>query len=196
MKHYKIPILIAIFLIILSMGITIGLVINDLPYIRINKDVRFFEPMSFFLTALIGLFLPFYIKKWIDDRRSVRNELIDELKETLCEISKIRDKIGSCHARKSITREDKQEISFLFNIADLKVSNLEQLIGNELNSQISQLKANIKDEHIKYWKFLTSPDIMADSFTLVSDSYYISQNEIYSKIEVAIKKTINKIHQL
>ena len=96
MKYLKIILVILIF----GFGLVIGIVFKDIPNIKFNTEVKLFEPLTFLLNASIGLLIPFFIKRWIDDSRQVKNNLIEELKDTLREVGIIKDKLKFCYNNK------------------------------------------------------------------------------------------------
>lgn len=192
MKYLKI----LLALIILCFGIVIGLLINDVPKIRLNLEVKLFEPLTFLLTLTIGVLIPFYIKRWIDDTRHIKNNLIDELKSTLKEYEIIKSKIKFCYNNGSINDSDKTEINSLFEQADLKLNCLKQELIETYDKETSCLRDEIGSRSIDYWKQTTSAEMMSSKFKKITDIFLRQNNECFLKLETTIKKGIIKIHKL
>lgn len=192
MKYLKI----LIALIILCLGVVIGLVVNDIPRVSLNMEVKLFEPITFLLTLAIGILIPFYIKRWVDDTRHIKNNLIDELKITLKEYEIIKSKIKFCYNNGSISESDKTEINILFEQADLKLNCLKQELIETYDKETSCLRDEIDSRSIDYWKQTTSAEMMSSKFKEITETFLRQNNECFLKLETAIKKGIIKVHKL
>lgn len=192
MKLLKYCLIILVF----AFGFAIGIVINDFPYIKLDTTIKVFEPLSFLLTATIGILIPFFIKRWIDDSRQIKNNLIDEIKDTLREVATIKDKIKFCYNNKSINASDKQEINVLFEQIDLKIKCLEQLFIESFDSETKIIRAEISSDYLEYWKLTTGAELMSTKFKSVNDNFYKRHNDCFTKLETKMKQAINKIHRI
>lgn len=192
MKWLKLGLLVLIF----TFGFVIGIVYKDIPNLKLNTEVKIFEPLTFLLTVTIGILIPFFIKRWIDDGRQIKNSLIEELKDTLKEVEGIKDIIKLCFKNKSLTQNDKQEIIALFEQADQKIYCLEQLFVESFDTQTKFIRLEINDEYMDYWKLTTGDEIMSSSISVLSEEYYKRHNERFTKFETRIKQAINKVHRL
>lgn len=192
MKYLKIVLVVLIF----GFCLVIGIVFKDIPNIKFNTEVKLFEPLTFLLTATIGLLIPFFIKRWIDDSRQVKNNLIEELKDTLREVGIIKDKLKFCYHNKAICQSDKQEINVLFEQADLKVNCLEQQFIQSYDMETKSIRAEIKEDYMNYWKLTTSAELMSNKFKSVNENFYSRHNECYAKLETKVKQAINKVTRL
>lgn len=190
MKNLRIIICILIFLI----GFSWGCFIQKYPLLTFNPEVKIFEILNFLMTLTIGLLIPFFIKKWIEDGRYIKNSLIGELKETLLEIISIRDKIKSCFSLGSISSSDKQYIIIQFEEIDLKLNSLNTQLCGYSKIKTEYIYKEIKKEYLAYWKLTTGDTLMSESFTTISDNFYKAHNEKFSDLETTIKQGINKIH--
>jgi hypothetical protein len=192
MKYLKIVLVVLIF----GFGLVIGIVFKDIPKITFNTEVKLFEPLTFLLTASIGLLIPFFIKRWIDDSRQVKNNLIEELKDTLREVGIIKDKLKFCYHNKAISQSDKQEINVLFEQADLKVNCLEQQFIESYDIDTKTIRTEIKEDYMNYWKLTTSAELMSNKFKSVNENFYSRHNECYAKFETRVKQAISKVTRL
>ena len=191
MKYLKI----VLFITLLIFGFVLGIVFKDIPNIKLDMEVKLFEPLTFLLTASIGLLIPFFIKRWIDDSRQVKNNIIEEIKDTLREVAIIRDKLKFCYMNKSISQSDKQEINVLFEQADLKINCLEQLFIESFDTETKTIREEMKNSYINYWKLTTSAEIMANKFKIVSENFYSRHNDCFVIFETKLKQAINKVHR-
>jgi hypothetical protein len=191
MKYLKIVLLI----LLLVFGFVLGIVFKDIPNIKFNTEVKLFEPLTFLLTASIGLLIPFFIKRWIEDSRQVKNNIIEEIKDTLREVAIIKDKMKFCYLNKSISQSDKQEINVLFEQADLKINCLEQLFIESFEIETKTIREEMKNAYMNYWKLTTSAEIMSNKFKIVSENFYSRHNDCFAIFETKLKQAINKVHR-
>jgi len=192
MKYFKALLLVLTF----GFGIVLGLVLKDMPLFTLNTEIRLFEPLTFLLTATIGVLIPFFIKRWIDDSRQIKNNLADELKTTLREVEKIKEKIKSCYSCKSISLDDKNEINELFEQADLEYNCLKQQLEMAFKSETKTISSEIYQAYINYWKFTTGAELMSTQFNIINDNFYRNHNQYFINFETIIKKAIILIHKL
>ncbi len=177
-------------------GFILGIVFNDFPFLQLDSKVRLFEPLTFLLTASIGLLIPFFIKRWIEDSRQIKNNLIDELKETLREVSIIKNKVSFCYHTKSIKQRDKQEINILFEESDLKINCLKQQFIESFDIETKTIREEINSAYLDYWKLTTGAELMSSKFKTINENFYSRHNNCFSKFELKIKQAINKIHRI
>ena len=182
MRYLKI----LIALLILCFGIVIGIIINDIPLFKLNPEIKVFEPLTFILTATIGVLIPFFIKRWIDDSRQIKNNLIDELKSTLKEYE-ISKKIRFCYNNKTISKSDKDEVIVLFEQADLRYNCLKQQMIEAFDKETKCIRDEIHNGCIDYWKHTTSAEMMSSKFKVVNETFYRQHNEIFFKFETIIR---------
>lgn len=192
MKYLKFILIALLFLI----GIAIGFFVKNYPIIEFNKEIKIYEVFNLLLTATIGLFIPFFIKRWIEDSRQVKNNLIEELKDTLREAERIKDKIKFCYSRNAISSSDKDEVNSLFEQSDIKFSCLDELFVTTYDSETKAIRAELKDIYMAYWKCVTGGELMTSKFMVVSEDFFRRHNESFSRFEIKIKQTINKVHKL
>ncbi|OFY89234.1 MAG: hypothetical protein A3K10_11495 [Bacteroidetes bacterium RIFCSPLOWO2_12_FULL_31_6] len=185
-----------IVVIIIGLSFIIGLICRNIPIVTLNTEVKIFEPINFILTLLIGISIPFFIKRWIEDNRQIKNFIIDELKTTLREVEIVKDKLKFCYVQKTISPSDKQEINVLFEQADLKMNCLEEILKESFPKETENNRNELKAEYINYWKFTTNSEMMSSQFNSVSESFYRTHNEGFSKYESKVKLMITRIHRL
>lgn len=192
MRTLKICLIIIVFL----GGIAIGFFIKKIPIIEFNREMKIYEVFNLLLTIGIGIFIPFFIKRWIDDRRYIKNDLIEELKRVLDETNRIKEKITFCYLRKSITPDDKDELNYLFEQSDIKVNTLVSLFETSYKSTTKELVTVLKDSYLKYWKSITGGELMKSTFVNVTEDFMYRHNESFLGFEVIVKQSICKVHRL
>ncbi|TDE52728.1 hypothetical protein [Flavobacterium sp. GT3P67] len=192
MKYLKILLFILLFI----GAVAIGYFIKSYPIIEFDRKLKIYEVFNLILTATIGLSIPFFIKRWIEDSRHVKNNLINELKDTLSEIIIVKSKIKHCFNENAISQRDKQQIIVQFEETDLKLNCLDEQFKESYNNETKKIREEIKTEYFNYWRFATGAEIMSENFNTVSENYYRSHNEVFNKLETKIKQAINKVHRI
>src|SRR5690606_12568070 len=112
LKFFLIP------LVSLIGGVIIGIIVRDFPLFTINYNLKITEVLSVLLTFGIGIFIPLIVKKLIDDRRSFKNSLIEEVGTFVKTASRINDRITTIYESSKISQRDKDDLNLLFEIAD------------------------------------------------------------------------------
>lgn len=180
---------------VLLVGVIVGFFVKNFPIIVWKNEVKIFEVLQWITTALIGLLIPFAIKKLIDDNRQIKQVLIDDFKGLIVELKKIKDKLESSYQVGSVGAKDKDAINMLFSDVDIKMSNLNDLflIAFPKNSLIFE---TTNTEYIKYWKGVTGGQLMSSSYTVIDEQFFRDQNLNFGALEKEIKIAIIKLNKL
>lgn len=192
MKYLRV----ALFVLLFIAAVAIGFTIKNFPFIQFNREIKIYEVFNLLLTAAIGVLIPFFVRRWIDDNRQVKNNIIEELKITLSESKRIKEKINFCYAKQEITQNDKDEINYLFEQSDVQFNGFEQLLTSTYETETNNLIKELKDVYMTYWKSTTGGELMSSKFIKISEDFHRRHNEEFMKFEVKIKQAINKIHRL
>lgn len=181
---------------ILIGGIIIGFTVRNFPFIKWNMEVKIYEVAQVSIALFIGLAIPFYIKKWIDDSRQLKNSLVDECKDTIAEAKKIKDKIDECHKIASVSQSDKDIIIALFSYSDIKINNLYDNILFGLDQKSNPIAQNIKDAYFEYWRVITGGTLMVSTYTKIDESLFSQQNKAYLELDKRIRQAIMKMQKI
>lgn len=184
-------ILVAIF----AFGLAIGLIWKDIPLIKFNPELKIYEVANLFLTLAIGITIPLLVKKWIEDNRSVKSTLVEEIKNIICTLDKIKTLISNCHSCSSITKEQKDEINYLFHKSELQINSLNEQLKISFDSQGKKIIEKLKENYHAYKDYLTGGELMLSSFVKVDDRFFREHNTEQSKIETYLKTVIHQIHK-
>jgi len=176
-------------------GLLIGLLITDLPFFNVVKDVRIGELGNILLALTVALFIPFAIAPWIDKRRYLKNFLIEELNELLTSVKRIQDKLRLCCESKKIDKSDKVSINLLFIESDHKIDSVKQQFNKIFRRQTADLFSRLNDEYNRYWKTVTGGDLMNENFK-INISFIIETNNKFSCFGLLVKEGIHLINNL
>lgn len=177
-------------------GLALGIVWKDLPLIKFNPEIKLYEVANFLLTLVIGVSIPLLVKKWIEDNRSVKTSLVEEIKNIIHTLDKIKVLISNCHSGSNITKDNKDEINYLFHNSELQISSLDEQLKISFAKQSREIMKNLKTKYHAYKDYLTGGELMLSSFTKVDDRFYREHNTEHSIIETHLKTVIHEIYKL
>jgi hypothetical protein len=157
-------------------GFWIGFIAKHLPYIKWNREVKVYEIFQVIATLFIGIAIPFFIKKWIDDGRAIKTLLVDEAKEIILEAKKIKEVLTDCYQKGYIDSNQKQYILYLLS----QLESLLQNYGDNLQSQFGNRSVAdfnlLVDAYNICSNKLTQDEFMTDNFNSVTLEFLNSNN--------------------
>lgn len=152
---------------------------------KLDYEVKIIDFMNLLATASIGLAIPFFISKWVDNNKTIKLLLIEECKETLVEVQKLHLLISGFQLGTTITIEQQNGIMFLLETSEKKLDNLIFLLSDAKLSQNIYNSTNFKNTFLKYWEDLTGEGLMSENYifddsfkSLITISYYDLEREI------------------
>jgi len=182
--------------ILFLIGLVIGLIWKDLPLIKFVPDLKIYEVFSLFTTIIIGTIYPFLIKKWIEDKRTTKAVLAEEIKGMLNNVREIKNIIDkSARSRINITQAEKDYINTIFSDIDMFIDSFEEQMKTAFPNNYSQVIKNLKEANLVYWKFTSGQPLMGSQFIMTQDFHYThtTQSNLYSK---SLKILIHRIYEL
>lgn len=191
-KNISISIIAAILCLIF--GILLGVVIKDFPVLKLDPTIAILDAASLCVTIAIGILVPFLLKRWIDDSRSARGYLVEELREFLHDVSEIYELTKDYFFTGKITPENKTRINTTFETIDLKLSNLSHELEDFYDKETKPLRDSLKEKYMDYWKCMTGSKIMSDKFKSIDESFYKEATELYLQVETKIKDIIRLMY--
>lgn len=178
----------------LIFGILLGLFIKDFPVFKLDPTIAILDAASLCVTIAIGILVPFLLKRWIDDSRSARGYLVEELREFLHDVSEIHELTKGYFYGGRITTNDKTRINTTFETIDLKLSNLSHELEDFYDKETKPLRDSLKEKYMDYWKCMTGSKIMSDKFKSIDESFYKEATEFYLQVETKIKDIIRLMY--
>lgn len=175
-------------------GILLGVVIKDFPVLKLDPTIAVLDAASLLVTITIGILVPFLLKRWIDDSRSARGYLVEELREFLHDVSEIHELTKEYFFAGKITRENKTRINTTFETIDLKLTNLSHELEDFYDKETKSLRDSLKEKYMDYWKCMTGSKIMSDKFKNIDESFYKEATELYLQVETKIKDIIRLMY--
>ncbi len=177
------------------LGLTLGAIWKDIPNITLNHEIKVYEVANLFVVVIIGTVYPFLIKKWIDDNRTIKASLVDEVKTVLSKTNEIKLIIDNTKVGVALSQEGEDQINFLFSDIDMCINSFDEQMKEAFPNQKEAVVKLVKDANQKYWKFTSGEPLMTSTFVM-TDSYrrdHVTQYELFSK---SLKVVIQKIYKL
>lgn len=167
----------------LIIGIIIGRLMRDYPLITVSYNVKITEIISLLLTFGIGLFVPLLIKKVIDDKRSFKNSLIEEVNTFIKSTMRINERLDSIYSSAKITQKDKDGLTMLFEISDEEFESLFEFIKTHCKPNTSEELDRFKNKFIEYWKIVTGSEVTKSNVAKLDDTTYKRANKCYNELK-------------
>jgi len=171
-------------------GIVIGRFIDNIPVFVIDSKIRIFEPLTFLLTFLIGIFIPLYIKRVVDDKRRENSFVIDDLNSLLSEVKSIQNKIKTIYENGSFTQGEKTLIQSLFEQTDLSVLNSKSLVEEFFKDKYKVQLDNLYKAYNEYWKHLTGSVSMSTKFKRIDEAFMMECRTLHNEFEKSVREII------
>jgi len=195
MKKRYILLISALVLISFVLGVLLSRIVRDFPLITFNHEIKIFEVLTFILTLLIGILFPFLIKKWIEDNRSIKSCLADEIKAILLTSLKIKAIIEKASANNNILATDKDEINFIFHEMEMQIASFQDQIAISFKNESQAISNELKKKFHEYKDYLTGGEMMTSTFT-IDQKFVRAHVTHYSLFERHLKSLTHKIYHL
>lgn len=193
MKRKIINIIIILFL--LCIGFVAGVFVKHIPGITLNHNIGLADIVNFVIIVLIAIITPLVFNQWQDNKRFIKNFLIDEVKSIIKEAEKIKNIINDCAINNKTNDIHRKSINMHFQCLDNKIDSLGQQIDISFKKSCNGLKEGLEKEYLKYWKKTTEGNLMSASF-IIDQNFYRMHNVIFSSFETDLKKAIHVINNL
>ncbi len=166
-----------------------------IPIASFDTKIDIIELSSLFVSIVIAFMIPFFVTKIIEDNRGIKADLIDELKDLLKILNKIKEVVSSSHTNGSFKTADRDSIVFTFEEADQKVNSFQEQISVGFPERSKKTNDKLKVLYFEYHKFLTGGELMPSQFKKVDGRFNRDNNTAHSKVETGIKTIIQEIHK-
>lgn len=188
--------------------ITILLIIGDLLLIILNfqligklgaftidNTINTLDFISLLVTIFIACFVPFLIKKAIDDNRGIKSLLIEEVKDLVCLVEENHKMISDLYSEgTTVENKHRDAVRENFFDAELKLDSIQSQLEISYPSKKTFSK-QIFDHSIKYKQFLTDSKFMMSSYTQVDYDFYREEKNAFAGFQKALMSQIHEIHK-
>jgi len=186
-------ILIIIFLLLFISGFVAGKFAGNIPLVQLDYKMTLGDISNFLIAIFIAIVIPLSINSWLDDKRKLKDFLMDEVGNCVKALSVVRDTFDECYKKGKFKKEDRKNILLYFRRLDISIDSLINQIEMLFKNKGGKVREEIKNTYIKYWKKTTGGALMSDGFKVdydfVSDHY-----KNYFEFEIALKRAVHKIN--
>src|SRR3989338_741803 len=142
-------------LITLIVGLIIGLIINDLPFIVLNKDITIGEISNLILTIVIALYIPFFLDKYINGKRVEKEILMEGFTKIEVDLQIQMKTVQAMHILESVKKKDANSLILDVRSISKNLIRMEKSCTNFLNNpEVNLVVQRLKDNQVKYWEDL------------------------------------------
>lgn len=177
-------------------GIIIGVVVRDFPLFTISYNLKITEVLSVLLTFSIGIFIPLVVKKLIDDKRSFKNSLIEEVGTFTKTATRINDKLSTIYEDCKISQREKDDLNLLFEIADEEYNSLMSFIEIHCNDEAKKELNLLKDKWIEYWKIVTGTEVTRNEVKKIEESTYKRAVKCFNELKGIVRNIKTHLNTL
>lgn len=193
MIKYNYKIILSAFFLFIG-GILIGSFIKNIPYFQWDTNIQVDEVANALLALILAIFLPFWINKWLENNKSIKQFLINEVAVFLQEVENIKNTIDKKYKAGSFNQEDKNEINLLFDHLDRRLDSLTTQISTNFPEQSTADISAIKESNTVYWKAITAGELMEPDF-VINKTFWKHSLDSYFSFESQIKMFAHKINK-
>lgn len=176
-------------------GLLVGFTVKNIPFVSLNDKVSFYELADVILTMVIAVWIPFLLKRLIEDNRYIKESLVSEVKEIICSIQEIWSVMSKHFANwLPLDNEDKDYINWIFTKIELQTSSLGEQMQISFESQKKETLKDLSNQYGHYERYLTAK-IMRNN-PLIETALYQENCIEQSKLITYLKTLIHKIYKL
>ncbi len=169
--------------------------IGKLGAFTIDNTINTLDFISLLVTISIACFVPFLIKKAIDDNRGIKSLLIDEVKDLICLVEENHKIISDLYSEgTAVENKHRDAVRENFFDAELKLDSIQSQLEISYPSKKTFSK-QIFDHSIKYKQFLTDSKFMMSSYTQVDYDFYREEKNAFAGFQKALMSQIHEIHK-
>ena len=144
------------------LGATIGVIINDIPFIHFKKEIGITDIAAIF----IAIGIPIWVNKWIDHTRYLKSFIIDELRVFLKYLNDIEAVIQRGYENKESPERDKRQILVLFQRANLQLASTQKHIDRIYPAKFRDELETLKNLLLDSKQAITGEDLMKKTFAI------------------------------
>lgn len=179
----------------LLFGICIGIIIRDIPKFKLIYEMKITDILQNIITLGVGIFVPFLIKKIIDDSRSIKSTILNEIDSYEEQLNNISELFNQCYTNKKITQANKENLNFLLELSDAKLDNLKEFLSEQMPNKFLIELSSITELQNATWKKLTGQSISAKKVTSIDLNLFNDVAKLRNQIHTGLNKLKAQIHK-
>ena len=190
LNSFLLPILILLF------GICLGVIIKDFPKFKLIYEIKISDALQNIITLGVGVFVPIIIKKIIDDSRSIKSTLLNEIDNYEEQLNKVLELFQQCYQNKKLTQINKENINLLLELTDSKLDSLKSCLSDQLPNKLKTELNKITELQNCVWKKLTGQSISPKRVIIIDIGIFNELNKIAQELHTSITKLKTQIHKI
>ncbi len=163
-----------------SVGLGLGICINDFPYLSLDTKVSIVDLTNFLLTLFVAVYIPFFLNKSINNKRAEKDLLLkvcDQLEE---EMKLLKEFVDNEYVTKKSIRSDKADLIILKS-KSIK-NKTAQLIKNiktyQKKAETKKVCEELRKNQVNYWEKLTAN--LKDRRKKITPETYLAVEKLYN----------------
>lgn len=193
-KLIKFGLALTVLVLFFCAGVAIATYIENFPFLELDKEVGITDLANLLLTIIVAFWIPITLNPLITNKRTVKDFLISEVKDCIKFFESIKEKIDSA-AHETTTKKAKTIINGMIGQSlAMKISSLNSQLEGSFSSQSKELRVQIDQAYLEYWRETTGGNLMTDTFKF-NVEYSNQHLKAFSKLELVLKQAIFKVNK-
>lgn len=181
---------------ILVLGICLGIIVRDFPKFKLVYEIKISDAFQNIITLGVGVFVPIIIKKIIDDSRSIKSTLMNEIENYEEQLNKVLELFQQCYKNKKLTQVNKENINLLLELTDSKLDSLKSCLSDQIPNKLQTELNKITELQNSVWKKLTGQSISPKRVLTIEPSLFNDVNKVGQELHTSITKLKTQIHKI
>lgn len=178
-----------------ALGVLAGFFVLHFPFIEFNNEIGIFDALHFLLALGLGIWVPFVIKKAIEDKRDIKAYIVEGIKDFIDDLEEVKEIIATSYETGSFSSTERDKIICAFHFLELHVASIEAQVKISFPRQTDGLSNELKKALFEYENYLTDGELMHSSFTTIDYRFFTEHGTEYSKLETSVKRLIHKVYR-
>ncbi len=180
-------------LLFILLGFTLGLIVNDFPLLTLDTKVGIGDVANIILAVVVAFLVPISLTTWLDNKRHVKDFIIEEIQECLGTIRCIKEYVDSCCITKKTLRKDIIKIMFKLKDNERQISSLRNQLKESFSFKSKKMVNELITQQSEYWKRLTDGDLLSKGYKINSD-FCKDHDAAFYKFQDYLKKCIHSVN--
>ena len=151
-------------LILLSLGIFLGMIIQLEQPVVIDNKIRYSELLNWITTIVIGIWVGFVLKNQFENNKTVKGYLFDDLKKISSEIIDLKEYIQAIQGSDSFVEEQRRNINSKINSIDKKITVFCSFFEDCFGKKCDSLNNDLIKRYNEFNRAITGDGLYAKPF--------------------------------
>lgn len=180
----------------IALGMYLSSFYTDFPYLTLDNEVNVIDAATLFFTIFIGLMIPIWVQKIMEDTKGIKVFFVDEMKELIQIFEALPSLLSESYSLGKFKKEDRNKIIHVFHDAEVKIVSIEAQLNVSFKKESVELCKKMKELLLAYKNYLTGGELMVSTFNKIDERFYRENKAEYNKLASGLKVLIQDIHRL